>query len=139
MKFQSRKSGIFNAQFIIALLFPFAAAWFAYDVMRDAPWMIGIVFIPTFVLIWIYTSTSYEIAEGKLLYRSAFIRGAIDISAITRIDASTTAWIGKKAATGTGGIVITYDDNKTIYITPVTNESMIKELRKINRNIAVGK
>lgn len=138
MKFKAKKTGLLNTQFIVAVLFPFVAAWLAYDVVQRSPWVLVITFLPLAVIIWVKAGTGYEIRDNILLYRSAFLRGKIDINTITKVDVQTTLWVGKKAATGPGGIVITYDNNKTIYITPESNDAMVKQLRKINRNIVVS-
>jgi hypothetical protein len=46
--------------------------------------------------------------------------------------------VGKKASTGPGGIIVTYGSNQSIYITPESNEALIKQLKKINRSIIIG-
>jgi hypothetical protein len=89
-------------------------------------------------MVWIKVSTNYEIRDNIFIYRSAFLRGKIDISTISKIDVQTTLWVGKKAATGPNGIVITYGKNQTIYITPESNDVFVKHLKKINRNISLN-
>jgi hypothetical protein len=82
--------------------------------------------------------TYYQIKGDKLIYRSGFIRGKIDVKHIKEILPGKTRWIGLKPALSTGGIIIKYNRFDDIYLAPENNEELIADLLKLNKDILVS-
>lgn len=91
--------------------------------------------LPFLMLLWIYYTTRYWIEQQQLHYRSAFIKGKIDIATITSIQVGKTLWVGLKPALAKKGIIIAYNSYDEIYLAPLDNEELVNELVKINPNI----
>jgi len=83
---------------------------------------------------WIYFGTRYILTKNELKYFSGPFSGSIAINDIKKIEEVENK-VKLSAATASGGISIYYGDNKKIYISPITNESFIKELTRLNSNI----
>ncbi len=95
------------------------------------------ILIPLGLIIWIYIDTSYKIENNQLIYRSGYLRGAININEITEILKDKTMWFGVKPALSGNGLVIKYNKYDDIYIAPKDNEEMITDLLNINSNIKI--
>ncbi|MCL6257742.1 PH domain-containing protein [Aquiflexum sp. TKW24L] len=95
-----------------------------------------LLLIPLLMLGWVYLSTAYWIDNQKLYYKSAFLKGDLDILQITGITKNKTMWTGVKPAMAGKGLIIKmkYDE---IYVAPEDNEEMIKDLSRINPRIEI--
>nr|MBI1232157.1 hypothetical protein [Cytophagales bacterium] len=92
---------------------------------------------PAIFIIWPYFDTRYQIDGQRLKYKSAFIKGEIEISKIRTILTGKTRWVGIKPALATGGMIITYNRYDDVYLAPVDDETLIKDLLAINPSIEV--
>jgi len=92
--------------------------------------------VPFFLFLWFYFDTSYKIKGNKLYYRSAFVRGKINIKKIDRIIIGKTMWSGLKPALAAKGLIVTYGYND-IYIAPGSNADMVAGLLEVNPKIEI--
>ncbi|PWS27391.1 hypothetical protein DHW03_07185 [Pedobacter yonginense] len=83
-------------------------------------------------LLSIFFNTHYKIYKSYLFYRSGPINGKIEISNIREIIIGQKFIIGFKPATGNNGLVIKYNRWDEIYISPDSNEGLIKLILEIN-------
>ncbi len=99
------------------------------------------LFVPTLVpsalILWPLLHTYYQIKGDKLIYRSGFIHGVIDIDNIKEIIKGKTMWVGLKPALATGGMIIKYNRFDDIYLAPKNNEELIGDLLKLNKKIVI--
>lgn len=101
------------------------------------PILLFATLLPILLFLWIYYDTYYTI-EGEILnYKSAFIRGKIDINRIRSIEKGKTMYVGLKPALAEKGLIIKYNNFDTIYIAPEDNEELIADLLAINSGIVV--
>ena len=106
-----------------------------------------LVIIPTCIfcfaavglIIWIWVNTYYEIKDGLLHYKSGPLKGKISISSIIKITQNQTMYAGTKPALARKGLIITYGKWNEIYISPLLDNDLIKELKKINKGIILKK
>lgn len=91
------------------------------------------------LIIWILLDTRYVIKESFLLYRSGPFRGRIDIRRIDRIKRFSGLYVpvNTKPALDTKGLIITYNNDEDLYVSPKKAEKFIEELLKINPKIEV--
>jgi len=97
-----------------------------------------LIIVPSALILWPLLHTYYQIKDGKLIYRSGFIHGEIDINNIKEIIKGKTMWVGLKPALATGGLIIKYNRFDDIYLAPKNNEELIEDLLKLNRDIVVS-
>lgn len=141
MKFSSRKSGLFHilvwglSPLLIA--FPVFGSVFGWLEKPDF-W----IFIPlgliTVLLLWIYFGTHYQLTKTELIYRSGPLKGKIRLDEIREIVTGKTLYAGMKPATASKGLIIRYGKYDEIYISPMTNESFVKEILKRNPQILIS-
>ncbi|MFD2515222.1 PH domain-containing protein [Pontibacter locisalis] len=93
--------------------------------------------VPVALLTWIYFDTYYQIENGKLKYKSAFLKGTIEISAINKVIVGKTMWTGIKPALAKNGLIIKYNRYDEVYIAPESNSEVIQDLLAVNKNIEV--
>ena len=135
-KFPAKKKG-FLVYPIVACIIPLVIL-FTHEGSEKHLWFTLILgSLPFFLLIWIYFSTAYWIQDNHLHYRSAFIRGKINIIRINKIQLNKTLWVGLKPALATKGIIITYNRFDEVYVAPLSNASLTKALLEINPQIEV--
>ena len=97
-----------------------------------------LIIVPSALILWPLLHTYYQIKDGKLIYRSGFIHGEIDINNIKEIIKGKTMWVGLKPALATGGLIIKYNRFDDIYLAPKNNDELIEDLLKLNRDIVVS-
>jgi|SRR5690606_6996918 len=97
-----------------------------------------LIIVPSALILWPLLYTYYQIKDNKLIYRSGYIRGEIDINNIKEINKGKTRWIGLKPALATGGIIIKYNRFDDVYLAPQNNEELVKDLLKLNEDIVVS-
>src|SRR5690554_492239 len=97
-----------------------------------------LIIVPSALILWPLLHTYYQIKDGKLIYRSGFIHGEIDINNIKEIIKGKTMWVGLKPALATGGLIIKYNRFDDIYLAPKNNDELIEDLLKLNGAIAVS-
>jgi hypothetical protein len=119
-----------------SLFFPVFIYVFDSQLLLDFPWIILLLSIPFLILARVYSRTLYWIESDKLFYKSAFLKGHLDIHQISVIIKNKTLWSGVRPAMAGKGLIIKmkYDE---IYLAPEDNEEMIEDLLKINSRIEV--
>lgn len=100
------------------------------------PSIILMLAVPLFLL-WILIDTYYVLENGELKYVSGPIRGSIKIADIEHVRKNATLWVGLKPATARNGIIIKYEKNSELYISPTDNDLFIKKLLELNDEIKV--
>ena len=92
---------------------------------------------PLILIFWIYFDTFYKIENNKLIYRSGFLRGKIEILNIKEILKGKTMWSGIKPALARNGLIIKFNKYDEIYIAPENNDELISDLIKLNSEIKI--
>ncbi|MCH6198128.1 PH domain-containing protein [Aquiflexum sp. LQ15W] len=135
-KYKAKKGTGIKILLALSILFPVLVYVFESQLPLNFSVIFLLLLIPILMLSWVYLSTDYWIDKGKLFYKSAFLKGDIDILQITRITKNKTMWTGVKPAMAGKGLIIKmkYDE---IYVAPEVNEEMIEDLLKINSGIEV--
>lgn len=105
--------------------------------LSEKPALLLPLITPVVFVIWVFIDTYYKIDNETFFYRSGLLRGKIAISNIKAIENNNTIWIGIKPALATHGMVIKYNIYDEIYVAPVNNLELIKDLLKINPEIEV--
>jgi hypothetical protein len=136
-KFKTNKKGYIRVLILATLAVPLIIFLLGYNVILASPALLLPTFIPLIIFLWIYFDTHYTLKENKLFYRSAFLRGHVDVHKINEIVKGKTTWVGIKPATATDGILIKYNIYDEIYISPADDELLIEALKKINGKIKV--
>jgi len=103
----------------------------------EKPFILLPLISPIALLAWIYFDTSYSIENDRLRYRSAFIRGEINVGSIREIIVGKTMWNGVKPALAKNGLIIKYNKYDDIYLAPENNQELVADLLKINHTIEV--
>jgi len=106
--------------------------------------VVGKIYIMTLVLslvgayfLWMWFDTYYVIEDDKLLYKSAFLKGSINIDTITEIIKNKKMFSGVKAALSNKGLVVKFNRWDDIYISPKEVDLFIKKIKEINTHILV--
>lgn len=128
------KKGKFIIYLILFLCFSVLGSYLS---LEEKNFIFILFILPTVLFIWIYLDTSYAIENDKLLYRSAFLRGKININDINEISVGKTMWSGLKPALAKNGLIIRYKYNNEIYFAPESNSELISDLLKINAEIKI--
>lgn len=136
-KFETNRAGFFRVFLLAAILLPVIIFFMDKEVILARPFILLPAIVPAVLLLWIYFGTEYIIQEQKLLYKSAFIKGEIDIQKIREITKGRTTWIGLRPATATNGLLIKFNTYDEIYISPKDHEAFIDALKNINNNINI--
>lgn len=135
--YKPRKDWLIYSLLTIVILLPLPIFISDAEAVLQRPWILLALWSPLPLLLWIFFDTSYAIQEGKLYYRSAFIKGNLDIQTIRKVDMNSTMWSGIKPALATKGMIIYFNRFDEIYIAPENNEAMISDLLEINPEIQV--
>lgn len=136
IKFEANKRG-FVIYIIIAALLPLIILFIDKEVILDNYFLLLPAVLPLLLFIWIYLDTRYWIENNQLYYKSAFLRGKIDIHKIEEIIIGKTLWVGTKPALATKGLVIKFNKYNQIYIAPINNNTLVNKLISINQNIRI--
>jgi hypothetical protein len=137
MKFKARRGVYIKMLVAVFFIVPVLFVLFLPDTMLEKPAAVAILFVPFFLFLWIYVDTSYTIDDGKLFYKSAFLRGSIPISHIQKVVKGKTAWSGIRPATAFNGLLIVFDKADEVYISPENNDLLVWELLRHNEGIKV--
>lgn len=136
--YQANKKG--PVTYLIIAYFGFLAVLFFNDpdnFFEKTYWYSPFI-LPVGLGLWALFHTFYKIKDNKLIYRSGYMHGEIDINTIKEIIKGKTRWIGLKPALATGGIIIKYNRFDDVYLAPKNNEELIADLLKLNGNIMVS-
>lgn len=135
-QFKANK-GSFVMYLVITFLFPFVLFWNSeYATLPYFLLLIILSYLPFLLFAWIYFSTHYSVDGTYLYYKSAFLKGKIDIQTLKSIQTNATLWSGTKPAMAKNGIIITYGYDE-IYLAPESNQELVDALLQINPNIII--
>lgn len=137
IKFKPNRKSYIKGVLMASLILPFILISFMWRIFSEEPAMMVPLFLPFAIFLWIYFGTYYIVSGGKLFYRSAFLRGQIDISTIREIVVGTTAWTGTRPATATKGLLIKFNAYDEIYISPESNDVLIDAVTQVNSHIKI--
>ena len=141
MKFKSRADLLFQVILYgvcVLLLFVFYQE-IIINKIDGYSYIAGVVLLSLIgFTLWILLGTYYILNETHLIYRAAFLRGKIPLGEIQKLTVGKTMWVGYKPATARKGIIVHYNKVKEIYISPDSNESFVKQLKKINPEIKIN-
>ena len=136
--YKPNRKGFINYLLIGFIILPIAIFFLDKNTFTARPYILLPLLVPLVLTLWIYFDTLYKIENNKLIYRSGFFKGEIDISTIKEIVKGKTMWSGVKPAMAKNGLTITLDKYpRRIYIAPESNEEMIADLLKINSKIEI--
>lgn len=131
MKFYSRKGLLMVG--IIAFLLVITLVSFS-----DNPTVVFFILIPILsYLLWMWYDTYYTIADDQLLYKSALIKGSININTIVEIVKNKSMYSGIKPALSGKGIVIKYNKWDDIYMSPADIDLFISAIKEVNPSIKI--
>lgn len=139
MRFEAKRGSYIKSLLISSFALPVLVLAFNWNVMSEKPIACILLMLPFCVFVWIYVDTNYLIRGNRLYYRSAFIRGTIDIDKIREITVGKTSWTGIRPATALRGLMIKFNSFDEIYISPESDTQFIEVLTKINNRIVVTK
>ncbi|MHB8208579.1 PH domain-containing protein [Mucilaginibacter sp.] len=132
MKFYSRKGFIIVAIIIFLIIMIIVSLW-------------GKVYPAFFILIlalsylvWMWFDTYYMIEGYQFLYRSALVKGSININTIVEVVKNKVQTSGTKPALSTKGITIKYNKWDDIFISPVDIDQFISALKNVNPDIKIS-
>lgn len=138
-KYKANKKGFVRYFLASFLILPFIIIYFNLDKFAEKPLAIFIILLPFIFLMWLYFDTYYIIDNKTLKYKSAFIKGEINILNIKEIVVGKTLWVGTKPALAENGLIIKYNSYDTIYIAPENNDVLIADLCQINNDIQISR
>ena len=142
MKFKTRRDITFKLIFagISLLLFILIAESFLFTEFSEDYVIVfdSIIAVIWIFIIWIFLDTKYYVTDKYLVYRSGPLYGKILLRNIKKIIVDKTAWSGpKKIALARFGLLIYYDIDKEIYISPKTNKTFVDYIKTKNPDIEV--
>lgn len=135
--YPAKKTGLFTYVLFGVMLLVLGIFMFDVKAFVSNPLVLIVLLLPVILLLWIYFDTYYALEDAKLYYRSAFLRGNIEVHQIRSITQNTNMYVGLKPALAMNGMVITYNRFDKIYIAPESNTALINALLEINENIEV--
>lgn len=136
--YRSKKGTLIVSILTAAIIIPLLLLGYDYQAVSTQPILFLLLSIPLLLSIWLYIDTSYHLSGNSFHYRSAFLRGKIDVSRIRKLENNKTMWAGIKPALATGGIIIHYNTYDRIYVAPENNEELINDLSRINPSIEIA-
>lgn len=120
--FNTNRKGYIRVLILAALILPIIPFLLTKGGASTNSILIVITLLPLAMLLWVYYGTHYIVKDRILFYRSAFLRGQVDIDKIKEINKGNTYWSGLKPATATKGLLIKYNAYDEIYISPESND-----------------
>ncbi|WP_020533463.1 PH domain-containing protein [Flexithrix dorotheae] len=136
--YKPKRKGFFNYLLVVFMILPFAVLFLDSAKFSSQPFLWVLLWSPFGLLLWIYLDTFYQILDDKLIYKSAFLKGEIEISSIREIIKGKTMWTGVRPAIATKGLIIKFNKYNEIYIAPENNDRLVEDLLKINEGIIVS-
>ncbi|WP_457610031.1 PH domain-containing protein [Lutibacter sp.] len=135
--YRGNRKGFINYLLIGSVLLPIVIFFLDKNTFTEKPFILLPLLSPLILIFWIYFDTFYKIENNKLIYRSGFLRGKIEIKSIKQIIKGKTMWIGTKPALARRGLIIKFNKYDEIYIAPENNNEMIADLLKVNSEIKI--
>ena len=97
--------------------------------------LFAVILAALFYLLWTIFDTHYVISDNKLHYKSALLKGSIEISSIVEIRKNKTMFAGLRPATASKGIIIRYNKWDDIYMSPANADAFVQALMAANPSI----
>ncbi len=94
--------------------------------------LFAVILAALFYLLWTIFDTHYVISDNKLHYKSALLKGSIEISSIVEITRNRTMFAGLKPATASKGIIIRFNKWDDIYMSPANADAFVQALMAAN-------
>jgi hypothetical protein len=136
-KYKANRKGFINYLLIGSIILPIFIFFLDKNTFIEKPFILLPLLIPIVLIFWIYFDTSYKIENNYLMYRSAFLKGKIEIQSIREILKGKTMWVGTKPALAINGLIIKFNKYDEIYIAPENNNELISDLLKVNSTIKI--
>jgi hypothetical protein len=89
------------------------------------------------LFLWIWFDTYYVISDKELLYKSGFIKGAINIDSIYEIERNKTRYSGIRPSLSMKGLIVKYNKYDDIYLSPKDADGFLEALKQVNPNIKI--
>ena len=99
-----------------------------FDILTLIVWLISVL---------VFLDTGYNIKNRHIILRAGPFVKKLRISSITKIIVGKTPSSGSFFATGRRGLIIYYEHDKDIYISPMTNADFLKCLKKISPSLHI--
>jgi hypothetical protein len=131
MKFRSRKG------YMIAALFGFLLILSIITLSGKAYIAVFILIAVMSYLVWMWYDTYYLIDGDQLFYKSALLRGSIDISSIVKIAKNEKIFAGIKPSLSGKGVVVSYL-SEDIFMSPIDIDRFITALKEVNPGIRIN-
>ena len=135
--YKANRKGFINYLLIGSLILPIIVFFLDKSTFTEKPFILLPLLSPLILIFWIYFDTFYKIENNKLIYRSGFLRGKIEILNIKEILKGKTMWSGIKPALARNGLIIKFNKYDEIYIAPENNDELISDLIKLNSKIKI--
>jgi len=135
--YKAKKGTLIKWVILMLMALPILVFFLDRQTFSERPFMLLLLLVPIVLIIWPYLDTQYQIDGQMFKYKSAYIKGEIEINKIRSILKGRTRWVGIKPALATGGMIIKYNRFDDVYVAPVSNEALIRGLLAINENIQV--
>jgi hypothetical protein len=126
MKFYSRKG------FSMMAISSFLLFLSLFCLINEDYILFAVILAALFYLLWTIFDTHYVISDNKLHYKSALLKGSIEISSIVEITRNRTMFAGLRPATATKGIIIRYNKWDDIYMSPANADAFVQALMVAN-------
>ena len=130
MKFHTRKG------YMITALISFLLVLSIITILEQAYVAFFILIAIMSYLVWMWYDTYYMINGNQLLYKSALLKGSIDIRSIVEIAKNAKIYAGVKPSLSNKGVVITYNSWDDIFMSPKDIDRFINALKDVNPGIA---
>ena len=136
--YKPKRNVLINLALIGTTLLPFIIFMQNPETFTEKPFILLPLLSPLILVFWAYFDTSYKIIDKQFFYRSAFLKGKIDIETIKEITKGKTKWTGIKPALALNGLIIKFNRFDDVYIAPENNDEVITDLLSINPNIKIS-
>lgn len=130
--YAARKDNFMHGMLAGAFILPVALYFADSATFSEKPFLLLPLASPLALFVWLYFDTYYIIENGQLKYKSAFLKGTIDIRKISKVINGKTMWVGIKPALAKGGLVLKYNRYDEIYVAPQDKEAFIADLLAVN-------
>ncbi|PWJ57086.1 PH (Pleckstrin Homology) domain-containing protein [Dyadobacter jejuensis] len=135
--YKANRKGFINYLLIGSLILPIIVFYLEKSTFTEKPFILLPLLSPLILIFWIYFDTYYKIENNKLIYRSGFLRGKIEILNIKEILKGETKWSGIKPALARNGLIIKFNKYDEVYVAPENNDELISDLIKLNSEIKI--
>ena len=122
---------------LLAVLMAFFAVMAVVSLLNKVYGAFLLVLSALLYFIWMWYDTYYVIDNDQLFYKSALVKGYVDINTIVKIIKNKKLASGNRPALSTKGIIIKYNKYDEIFVSPQNIDQFIEALKAINPNIEI--